>query len=84
MAPRHAELLDLAVKPEAAIEAMGCVAIDGMTLETPPAVQVDQGTAAMQFDKSDHGLESLAFLGDQDLDLDHSGALDFDPEDCMF
>ena len=43
-----------------------------------------QGGAAMQFDSSDHALESLDLLTEGDLSLDHHDALDFDPADCLF
>jgi len=43
-----------------------------------------QGNAAMQFDSSDHGLDSLDLLGGPDLNLDHDAELDFDPADCLF
>ena len=43
-----------------------------------------QGNAAMQFDSSDHGLDSLDLLAGSDLNLDHDTELDFDPADCLF
>ena len=43
-----------------------------------------QGSAAMQFDSSDHGLDSLDLLGGPVLNLDHDAELDFDPADCLF
>ena len=78
------EVPPLTVKSEPGMGDHGCDGIDEMRLETPTAMHSGQGSAAMQFDAVDHGLESLDFLGGADLDLDHPGALDFDPEDCMF
>lgn len=68
------------------VENMRRSVIDNIGLEIPADVDSGsgQGSAAMEFDVSDHGLGSLDFLGEAGLDLDHSGALDFDPEDCMF
>lgn len=80
------QLPPASVKYEPHVENVGRNAIDTIGLETPTDVDSGsgQGSAAMEFDVSDHGLGSLDFLGDTGLDLDHSGALDFDPEDCMF
>ena len=76
----------LSVKHESPVEDMERNVIDNIGLETPTDMDSGsgQGSAAMEFDVSDHGLGSLDFLGEAGLDLDHSGALDFDPEDCMF
>ena len=70
------------VKCESGVGKRGSSVTDTIGLETPRDVESGsgQGSAAMEFDASDHGLASLDFLGD----LDHSGALDLDPEDCMF
>lgn len=86
LVPANSGLVPSDVKSEPGIEAVGCDTIDHMSIETPAAGQSGsgQGSAALQFDVADHGLESLDFLGGTDLDLDHSGALDFDPDDCMF
>ena len=78
------DLPPLMVKSEPGAVHDDCDGINEMTFDTPTAMQSGQGSAAMQFDASDHGLESLDFLGGADLSLDHPGALDFDPEDCMF
>lgn len=85
-APARLELPSSSVKTESDFENMGCNVIDDIGLETSTDVESGsgQGSAAMEFDVSDHGLGSLDFLGEAGLDLDHSGALDFDPEDCMF
>lgn len=85
-APLRLELPPPIVKPESDVENMGCNVIGNIGLETSTDVESGsgQGSAAMEFDVSDHGLGSLDFLGEAGLELDHSGALDFDPEDCMF
>ena len=85
-APACLELPLSSAKTESAFENMGCNMIDNIGLETSTDVESGsgQGSAAMEFDVSDHGLGSLDFLGEAGLDLDHPGALDFDPEDCMF
>lgn len=86
-APAHFKFPPVSVKSECGFENMGCNVIDNIGLETPADVESGsgQGSAAMEFDVStDHGLGSLDFLGEAGLDLDHSGNLDFDPEDCMF
>ena len=86
-APAGIQFRPVGVKSERDLQNMGCKVIDDTGLGTPADVESGsgQGSAAMEFDVStDHGLGSLDFLGDAGLDLDHSGDLDFDPEDCMF
>lgn len=74
------------VKSDCEIDRLKGGAIDTIGLKAPADVECvsRQGSAAMEFDASDHGLGSLDFLGEAGLELDHPGALDFDPADCMF
>ncbi|KAL3162881.1 hypothetical protein ABBQ32_009330 [Trebouxia sp. C0010 RCD-2024] len=83
----HTVLPSSSVRSEGEIDRLNCGAIDTIGLKTPADMECvsGQGSAAMEFDASDHGLGSLDyFLGEAGLDLEHPGALDFDPADCMF
>ena len=66
------------------VDSMGCM----MPLSPVGRVVLNgasgQGSAAMQLDSSDHGLDGLDLLGGDDLSLDHDTELDFDPADCLF
>ncbi|DBA94542.1 TPA: hypothetical protein ACH3X1_002127 [Trebouxia sp. C0004] len=74
--PKHDGSLDQA----SLLDSMDCMQSPGdVGLESTSG----QGSAAMQFDSSDHGLDTLDLLGGPGLNLDHDAELDFDP-DCLF